>query len=373
LTTFSQLGVSEVFFQALQENNLLKPTEIQQKVIPFLLEKGTDLIAQAQTGTGKTAAFGLPLLQRVDPGNKHVQALILCPTRELGQQIYKQLFKLTKYGPKVFMEAVYGGAPIDNQIKGLMRPTQIVVATPGRLIDLLERKAIDLSHVKTIVLDEADEMLSMGFKKELDHILSLTNGKRYTWLFSATMPVEIKSIISTYMSPDAFKIQVDKKNIVNKDIDHQYDHQYLVCDEKEKLNVLNNFLRTQGENRGIIFCNTKTGAQTLAKQLISKNYAADAIHGDLMQRDREKVMRAFKNEKVQILIATDLAARGIDVENLAYVVHYQLPDQLEYFTHRSGRTARAGKKGLSLCLVAPRDLPKLKSIESTLGIKINKA
>lgn len=367
-TTFADLGISDIFKQALLENNILAPTDIQIKAIPFLLTKGTDLVAQAQTGTGKTAAFGLPLLQKVDPGNKHVQALILSPTRELGQQIQKTLFRFTKYGPKVFIEAVYGGAPIDAQIKALMRPTQIVVATPGRLIDLLERKAIELSYVKTIVLDEADEMLSMGFKKELDQILSQTVGKRNTWLFSATIPPEIKTIINTYMSPDAFKIQVDKQNTVNKDIEHRY----IVCDDKEKLQTLLEVLRGQGESRGIIFCNTKAGAETLSKQLFSKNYSADAIHGDLGQRDRDKVMRAFKNEKLQILIATDLAARGIDIENLSYVIHYQLPEQMEYYTHRSGRTARAGKKGFSLCLISPKELPKIKFIESTLSISIKK-
>jgi ATP-dependent RNA helicase DeaD len=366
LTSFSDLGISPVFNQALQENDIFTPSEIQIKTIPFLLEKGSDLIAQAQTGTGKTAAFGLPLLQKADPDNKHIQALILSPTRELGQQIQKTLFRFTKYGPKVFIEAVYGGAPIDNQIKALLRPTQIVVATPGRLIDLLERKAIDLSYVKTIVLDEADEMLSMGFKKDLDHILSLTTGKRHTWLFSATIPSEIKEIIDTYMSPDAFRIQVEKQDIVNKDIEHRYIH----AEEKEKLNTLVMFLKEQGENRGVIFCNTKNGATLLSKQLFSRNYSADAIHGDLGQRDRDKVMRAFKNEKLQILVATDLAARGIDIDNLSYVIHYQLPEQIEYFTHRSGRTARAGKKGLSLCLVSGKELLKLKTIENELGISI---
>jgi ATP-dependent RNA helicase DeaD len=366
LATFSDLGISAIFQQALTENDIFTPTEIQEKAIPFLLEKGTDLIAQAQTGTGKTAAFGLPLLQKADPDRKEVQALILSPTRELGQQIQKTLFRFTKYGPKVFIEAVYGGAPIDNQIKALMRPTQIVVATPGRLIDLLDRKAIDLSHVNTIVLDEADEMLSMGFKKDLDHILSLTTGKRHTWLFSATMPGEIREIINAYMSPDAFRIQVDKQNIVNKDIEHRY----VKCDDKEKLNTLVMFLKGQGENRGVIFCNTKNGATLLSKQLFSRNFSADAIHGDLGQRDRDKVMRAFKNEKLQILVATDLAARGIDIDNLSYVIHYQLPEQMEYFTHRSGRTARAGKKGLSLCIVNNKELQKLKTIESNLDISI---
>lgn len=366
MTTFAELGISASIIKALKENGIITPTDIQKKTIPLLLSENRDLIAQAETGTGKTAAFGLPLLEKVDPENKQVQALVLSPTRELGQQIAKQLFRFTKYGPKVFTEAVYGGAPIDQQISDLRRPTQIVVATPGRLVDLLERKAIDLSQVKTIVLDEADEMLSMGFKKELDQILSRTAGKRNVWLFSATMPPEIRSIIQNYMSSDAHRIQTNKEHILNKNIEHRY----ILTDEKEKLGTLLQFLREQEDNRGLIFCKTKSTAQTLAKQLASKNIKADAIHGDLLQKERDKVMRAFKNENVQHLVATDIAARGIDVENLAYVVHYQLPDQLEYFTHRSGRTARAGKKGLSLCLVSSKELKTLASIESKLGINI---
>ena len=366
MATFAELGVKGAFIQALQEMNIHKPTEIQERTIPLLLQERTDLIAQAQTGTGKTAAFGLPLLHMVDPENAHVQALVLSPTRELGQQIAKQLFKFTKFGPKIFAEAVYGGAPIDNQIRALQRPTQIIVATPGRLIDLLERKAVNLDHVKTVVLDEADEMLSMGFKKELDQILQRTEGSRNTWLFSATMPAEIKAIIKTYMSPTAVKIHVDKNNLVNTNIDHAY----ILTEERDKFNMLLRFLGRQEDNRGLIFCRTKSAAQTLAKQLISKNYSADAIQGDLLQKERDKVMRAFKNHSVQILVATDLAARGIDVENLAYVVHFQLPDQPEYYTHRSGRTARAGKKGVSVILADKKELAKIKQIENTLGITV---
>jgi ATP-dependent RNA helicase DeaD len=366
LTTFKDLGISAGFIKALTENNIVVPTEIQQKAIPFLLSNGTDFIGQAQTGTGKTAAFGLPLLHRVNPESPHVQALVLAPTRELGQQIAKQLFRFTKYTNKIFAEAVYGGEKIEKQISALKRPTQIVVATPGRLVDLLRLKAIELSHIKTIVLDEADEMLSMGFKKELDAILAQTNGNRHTWLFSATMPQEIKQIISTYMAPDAYRVTVGKDEVVNAAISHKY----MVCDTPQKFECLTGFLKEQEENRGIIFCRTKAASQTLAKQLQSKNFSADAIHGDLMQKERDKVMRAFKNHNLQMLIATDISARGIDVENLAYVVHYQLPDQLEYYTHRSGRTARAGKKGLSLSLVAPQEVRRLKEIEKSLSITI---
>lgn len=369
MTTFQALGISSAYIKALKENNIVTPSEIQRKAIPFLLKEGTDFVGQAQTGTGKTAAFGLPLLHKVDPENKNVQALILSPTRELGQQIAKQLFRFTKYSAKIFTEAVYGGEKIDRQISALRRPTQIVVATPGRLIDLLDRKAIDLSHVKTIVLDEADEMLSMGFKKELDTILERTTGKRNTWLFSATMPKEIKQIINTYMAADAYKITVNKDDVVNAAIEHQY----MICEASQKLDALVHFLNVQDEKRGIIFCKTKAATQTLAKQLMAKNFSADAIHGDLMQKERDKVMRSFKNHKLQILIATDISARGIDVANLAYVAHYQLPDQIEYYTHRSGRTARAGKKGLSISFIEPQEVKRIRQIGTELNITFNQA
>lgn len=367
MKTFSDLGVSGTFLKALEELNIKNPTEIQVKALPFLIEKGTDFIGQAQTGTGKTAAFGLPILQAIKPDRANVQALILSPTRELGQQIAKQLFKLTKYQQKkIFIESVYGGAHIDEQIRALTRPTHIVVATPGRLIDLLDRKAIDLSFIRTLVLDEADEMLSMGFKKELDAILRFTAGKRHTWLFSATMPLGIIKIITGYMSRDAMRIEVNKNDVVNADIEHKY----ILCEGEEKYDVLFRFLKTQGENRGVVFCRTKAHAQTLTKRLLARNFNAGVIEGDLLQKERDKVMRAFKNKKIQILVATDLAARGIDVEELAYVVHYQLPEKTEYYTHRSGRTARAGRKGLSYSLINPRELSGLKIIERELGITI---
>ena len=367
LKTFSELGISDTFIKALEELNIIDPTEIQEKAIPFLIEKGTDFIGQAQTGTGKTAAYGLPVLQNINPDKPNVQALILSPTRELGQQIAKQLFKFTKHIPKkIFIESVYGGAHIDEQIRSLRRPTHIVVATPGRLVDLLERKAIDLSFIRTIVLDEADEMLSMGFKKELDAILKHTAGKRYTWLFSATMPPEIKKIISGYMSPQAMRVEVNRNNIVNSDIEHKF----LICTREEKPEVLFQFLRTQGAGRGLVFCRTKDEAQTVTKRLQAKKINADALHGDMMQKERDKVMRAFKNGKLQILIATDLAARGIDVRDLAFIVHYQFPSKTEYYTHRSGRTGRAGNKGFSLSMITQRELSGLKEMEKELGLKV---
>ena len=367
LKTFSDLGVSEKFIKALQEINIITPTEIQEKAIPFLIEKGTDFIGQAQTGTGKTAAYGLPVLQAINPDKPNIQALILSPTRELGQQIAKQLFKFTKYIPKkIFIESVYGGAHIEEQISSLRRPTHIVVATPGRLVDLLERKAVDLSFIKTIILDEADEMLSMGFKKELDNILKFTAGKRHTWLFSATMPPEIKKIISGYMSPNALKIEVNKNDITNRDIEHKF----LVCTNEEKPEVLFQFIQSQGANRGLIFCRTKAGAQSVSKKLIGRKINTDALHGDMLQKERDKVMRAFKNSKLQILVATDLAARGIDVRELAFVVHYQLPEKTEYYTHRSGRTGRAGNKGFSLSMISTKEQSELRILERELGIKI---
>ena len=364
LKTFKQLGVKDQFIKALTEINIDVPTEIQERAIPFLIEFGTDFIGQAQTGTGKTAAFGLPLLQRMDTNDSRIQALILSPTRELGQQIAKQLFKLTKYSDKIFIEAVYGGDKIENQIRALSRPTHIVVATPGRLIDLLERKAIDLSQVETIVLDEADEMLSMGFKEELDAILKHTIGSRNTWLFSATLPDNLQEIIGKYMSEEAFKVEVNKRHVVNRMIEHQY----VTCDPRHKFDTLVQFLNVQGGDSGIIFCRTKINTQNLVKQLLSKNFVADAIHGDLQQREREKAMRAFKNHKIQLLVTTDVSARGIDVDNLCFVVHYELPEKMEYYTHRSGRTARAGKKGVSLSTIDPKEVRKIRQLEQGLNI-----
>ena len=367
LTTFSDLGVSDTYLKALEEIGIINPTEIQIKAIPFLIAKGTDFIGQAQTGTGKTAAFGLPLLHSVDPDNSHIQALILSPTRELGQQIAKQLFKFTKYGTKkIFIESVYGGARIDNQISALKRPTHILVATPGRLVDLLEQKAVDLSIIRTIVLDEADEMLSMGFKKELDTILRFTDGHRYTWLFSATMPPAIRSIIKGYMSSDSMRVVINRHDVINSDIEHKF----IVCESEKKPEILLGFLKTQGENRGLVFCRTKADAQTVAKRLVAKNINADSLQGDMLQKERDKVMRAFKNSKLQILVSTDLSARGIDVRELAYVVHYSLPESTEYYTHRSGRTGRAGNKGLSFSMITRRELPGLRRLERELGIKI---
>ncbi len=364
LMNFEELGIRKDLVKGIKEINIITPTQIQKEAIPILLKGNVDLVGQAQTGTGKTAAYGLPLLQRVDAKRKVVQGLILVPTRELGQQVAKQLFKFTKYSSKIFAEAVYGGAPIDKQIYNLKRPTHIVVATPGRLIDLLKKKAVDLKHVETVILDEADEMLSMGFKDELDQILKSVSKADNKWLFSATLPHGIRQIINQHLCQDAIKIQIGGRNVVNKHIKHQY----ITCEETDKLNVLLKVLQEEKGNRGLIFCRTKAVTQKLAKQLIARNISADAIHGDLLQKERDKVMRAFKSERLQILIATDLAARGIDIPDLPYVVHFQLPDQDDYYTHRSGRTARAGKQGNSLCIVTSAEMKFIRKFEKNLNI-----
>lgn len=366
MSTFTHLGVKKEFVKSLKELKITTPTEIQEKAIPILLKSKTDFIGLAQTGTGKTAAFGLPVLQKIDAKKPVIQALILSPTRELVQQIKKQLFKFTKYSDdNIFLEAVFGGEKIDKQLKNLERTTHVVVATPGRLIDLIKRGTVDLKNVNTVVLDEADEMLSMGFKKELDTILTYTGTEKNTWLFSATMPEGIQRIVKTYMSDNAARIAVNENTLVNANISHLY----IKTTVRQKTADLIEFIVTKGEGRGIIFCKTKLGTQALTKELSEEGFSVAALEGDMTQKDRDKVMRAFKNETVQILISTDVSARGIDVNDLEYVIHHQLPDQLEYYTHRSGRTARAGKKGISVAFILPVELERIFQIQKTLGVK----
>ncbi|MFC0605679.1 DEAD/DEAH box helicase [Winogradskyella pulchriflava] len=365
MATFSELGIHKSYIKGLKELGIVNPTEIQEAVIPVLLESKTDLIGLAQTGTGKTAAFGLPVLHSIDKNEDNVQALIIAPTRELVQQIKKQLFKFTKYiDGKIFVEGVYGGEKMDRQIKALTRATHIVVATPGRLLDLVERGAVDISTVKTLVLDEADEMLSMGFKEDLNKILKYNTTKRNTWLFSATMPEEIQRIIKTYMSPDAVRVEVNKNTLVNANISHHY----IQTNIKDKLNMIIRILEKRQDERGIIFCRTKAGTKNLAQQLQHEGFSVAALEGDMQQKERDKVMRAFKNESLQVLISTDVSARGIDVNNLAFVLHHQLPEHLDYYTHRSGRTARAGKTGQSIALIIPREMQKVIETQKALGI-----
>lgn len=366
MSTFLDLGVRKDLIQGLQELGIQQPTQVQEQAIPFLLENNSDFIGLAQTGTGKTAAFGLPILQQIDPTKEHIQALILSPTRELVQQIKKQLFKFTKYvDAKIFLEGVYGGEKIERQIKNLKRTTHVVVATPGRLIDLIERGEIDLRKIKTLVLDEADEMLSMGFKLDINRILKYTSGERNTWLFSATMPEEIKRIVKTYMNINAKRVEINRESLVNKNITHLFVKTTL----KKKSDDIVSFLEKRTTERGIIFCRTKAGARKLTAELLQEGFSVDVLEGDMKQIERDKAMRAFKNESLQYLIATDVAARGIDVRDLSFVVHHQLPEQLEYFTHRSGRTARAGKKGVSIAFILPNELEKIHQLQKELQIR----
>ncbi len=365
MTTFSALGVRKDFVKGLKELEIITPTLIQEKAIPVLLQQNTDFVGLAQTGTGKTAAFGLPILHKIDTKTDDIQVLILSPTRELVQQIKKQLFKFTKHvDDKIFAEAIYGGEKIDKQLIRLQRTTHIVVATPGRLVDFIKRGDVNLKNVATVVLDEADEMLTMGFKQDLDFILKHTKGERNTWLFSATMPAGIQQIITNYMNPKAIHISVKKEDQVNKNITHNY----IRTSINGKINMLMQVLEERKEQRGIIFTKTKAGAQKLKTELIEEGFTVDALEGNMKQIERDKVMRAFKNESLQFLISTDVAARGIDVRNLGFVIHYQLPDQLEYYTHRSGRTARAGKKGDSIALILPNEMEDIVRIQKALNI-----
>lgn len=366
VSTFSELGISNELIKGLNELNIFDPTDIQTSAIPLLLNSSDDFVGQAQTGTGKTAAFGLPLLQNIDADKAEIQGLIIAPTRELCQQIAKQLFKFTKYTEKIFIESVYGGADINNQIQRLQRPTHVVVATPGRLIDLIKREAIDLTRVKHVVLDEADEMLSMGFKQDIHYILGYVPVEKSVWLFSATLPEGIQEIIKKFLSKDAKKIEVSREAGVNANVTHEY----MVCNSKDKLPELMHFLAYHKEERGMIFCQTKRTARTLTKQLLAKNLLVDVIEGDMGQRDRDKAMRKFKSEKVDLLVTTDIAARGIDVRGLSFVIHYELPQQTEYYTHRSGRTGRAGLKGNSILFISEREKEHIYTLQKDLKIKI---
>ncbi len=365
---FKDLGVRKDIVKGLKELGIIEPTTIQLQTIPQLLNSDRDLVGMAQTGTGKTAAFGVPVIQRTNPNHKVIQSLILAPTRELCQQIAKQLFRFTKYTDKIFVEAVYGGAPINEQKRRLSRPTHIIVATPGRLMELVEKKVIDLENVKQVVLDEADEMLNMGFRKDMEKILKLIpKPQRSVWLFSATMPNGVLELIKTNMAQDALHIRADKDNQINQNIEHRY---FECTSEEQKTESIMRFIRSQEDGRGVIFCRLKSQAKRLAKQLASRNITADAIQGDMNQKERDKVMRAFKNESLQILVATDIAARGIDVQDLAFVLHFQLPEKVEFYTHRSGRTARGGKTGLSLSFVTEKELGRLKDISQKLNFKL---
>ncbi len=362
MNTFKELGVAAGYIKGLEELGIQTPTDIQAKTIPMLLGKTTDFIGQAQTGTEKTAAFGLPLLAGIDPRQPHIQGLVLAPTRELAKQVQKQLFRFTKYTERMFSEVVCGGDKIDRQIESLKRPTQVLVATPGRLMDLVRRKAVDLSHVKTLVLDEADEMLKLGFREDIESVMKLTKGN--IWLFSATMPGGIKKMISKHLASDAPFLKIDKQHIVNPNIRHHY----VRCTEGEKLERIVEFLKERGEQRGLIFCRTRQDTIDFGKALEPYGFSNVVLHGDLMQSERDKIMRMFKKGRARILITTDVSARGIDVEGLSFVIHHQLPEKNEYYTHRSGRTARAGKSGISLALITRHEEKRIVELARQLGI-----
>jgi superfamily II DNA/RNA helicase len=364
---FSDLGISTPILNALSDLKIVVPTEIQQKTIPLLLSNTTDLVGLAKTGTGKTAAFGLPLLQLIDTNSAAVQAVILVPTRELGQQIFRNLESFAKYLPEVSIAATCGGIPIKPQIERLVLPTHIVVATPGRLIDLIQRKAINLKETKFLVLDEADEMVTI-LKEGLDEIIAELPASRKTLLFSATMPGTIKQLIQNYLNKNVVQVSANMETVGNQGIDHEY----IVVDPIEKLDVLMHFLNSKEGERGIIFCKTKAAVNKLAKNLAINRFSSGALHGSLSQGIRDRIMEQFREGHIHILVATDLAARGIDVKEISYVVNYHLPDVYETYVHRSGRTARAGAKGLSLTVLQPEEEKEISDFEKELGIKFTK-
>ncbi len=366
MQTFKDLGLSDDILRSLEEIGFVTPTEIQSKSIPTLLENKPDFIGLAQTGTGKTAAFGLPLIHFLDTTTTHVYALILAPTRELAQQIAKELEIFGKYKKGLRTQVVYGGTPITTQIRDIKRnPPHILVATPGRLQDLIDRKAVKLDQIEFLVLDEADEMLNMGFQEDIDKILIGTPEEKVIWLFSATMPPEIRRIVGTYMEkPFEVKIQSDSKT--NENIDHKY----IYVHKHDKEAALKRVLDYLTDFYGVVFCKTKMDTQELAEYLEKEGYRAEPLHGDMSQSQRDAVMAKFRNKSTSILVATDVAARGIDVDSLTHVVHYSLPENPEYYTHRSGRTARAGKKGTSLAIVTPQDIGRIRFFERTIGVDI---
>jgi ATP-dependent RNA helicase DeaD len=364
---FDELGLDEQLVKATDELGFVNPTAIQEKAIPVLLSGTKDLIGLAQTGTGKTAAFGLPLLQLIDAQQKYPQALVVCPTRELCLQIVNEIELFKKHIHGVHVVAVYGGASIGMQIRDLKRGVQIVVATPGRLIDLIERKAINLEQIQYVVLDEADEMLNMGFQDDIEFILQNTPKRESTWLFSATMPPEIRRVSRKYMK-EPVEITVGKVNTGNKNIDNQY----YVTAAQYRYETLKRLIDFNPGIYGIIFTRTKKDAQEIAEKLTREGYDIDALHGDLTQQQRDNVMSQFRDKTLQLLIATDVAARGIDVKDITHVINYELPDDVEVYTHRSGRTGRAGNTGICMSIVHTRELYKLKQIEKMVQAPFHK-
>ena len=367
MNTFLNLGIEKHLLNAINDLGFETPSEIQQKTIPKLLSTECDLVALAQTGTGKTAAFGFPMLQKIDIKSRTTQGLILSPTRELCLQITNELKLYGKYCNGLNVTAIYGGASITDQAKNIKRGSQIIVATPGRMKDMISRRLVDISKIDYAVLDEADEMLNMGFFEDIKSILSHTPENKSTWLFSATMPKEVSLIAKKFMfSPT--EITVGHKNTGSKNVSHEF---YMVA-SRDRYPALKRLADANPEIFAVIFCRTKRETQKVAEKLIEDGYNAGALHGDLSQNQRDLVMKSFRNKQIQMLVATDVAARGIDVDDITHVINYQLPDEIETYTHRSGRTGRAGKNGISIVIITKSEARKIKAIEKIIQKQFEK-
>lgn len=364
MNKFEQLGLSESLLKAILDLGFENPTEVQEKAIPLLLEKDTDMVALAQTGTGKTAAFGFPLIQKIDANNRNTQALILSPTRELCLQITNEIKNYSKYEKGINVVAVYGGASITEQARDIKRGAQIIVATPGRMQDMINRGLVNISQINYCVLDEADEMLNMGFYEDIVNILSTSPDEKSTWLFSATMPQEVARIAKQFMH-EPLEITVGAKNSGSSTVSHEF---YLV-NARDRYEALKRLADANPDIFSVVFCRTKRDTQAVAEKLIEDGYSAAALHGDLSQAQRDGVMKSFRGRQIQMLVATDVAARGIDVDSITHVVNYQLPDEIETYNHRSGRTGRAGKLGTSIVIVTKSELRKISSIERIIKQK----
>lgn len=364
MNKFEQLGLNEPLMRAVNDMGFETPSDIQEKAIPILLDQDTDMVALAQTGTGKTAAFGFPLIQKVDANKRHTQALILSPTRELCLQIANEIKNYSKYVPGFHSVAIYGGASIVEQAKEVKKGAQVIVATPGRMQDMINRGMVNISEIKYCILDEADEMLNMGFYEDIVSILSTTPEDKSTWLFSATMPQEVARIAREFMRKP-LEITVGTKNSGTATVSHEF----YVVNAKDRYEALKRLADANPDIFSVVFCRTKRDTQSVAEKLIADGYNAAALHGDLSQAQRDGVMKAFRGRQIQMLVATDVAARGIDVDNITHVVNYQLPDEIETYNHRSGRTGRAGKSGISMVIITKSEIRKIHAIEKIIKQK----
>ena len=368
MSQFTDFTLIDPLQKAVEKLNFKTPTEVQAGVIPLILDHPGDVVALAPTGTGKTAAFGLPLLQNLDLAVNAVQALVITPTRELCNQVAADLSKYAMFLGGVDILPVYGGAGFRSQAQGLKRGPQIVVATPGRLLDHMQRGSIKLASIRTVVLDEADEMLSLGFRDDMERILQATPEERRVWLFSATMPADIRKIIASYLKDTVeFKTERSEHRAAST-----IEHKYVLVQHKNREKALEGIVAVESDIYGIVFCRTKDQTKEVANAMAAHGFSADALHGDLSQVQREYVMNRFRNRLIKVLVATDVAARGIDVENLTHVIHYELPDEKERYIHRSGRTGRAGKKGVSIAIISPREHGQLHRLEKLIGQKLER-